>query len=554
MRRPVAAAAALVLAIAALVGCAPSPDPLWTPQPGPAAVVVDAATGTIDPASVPGATGQRLRSADPNVAARWTSLPGRAPVNDRLQAEVRSAIDAFAAATGAHPYAPVAQPVGAGFADRGCVPGSSVLPAGELLTDPRFAAARAETPALAITCDVVLAAGSIFGERLRIVEGLAAAVSSDRTVTIVSDTATGETASVAELLVPTLEADAALWRAAVEAARHASGALWPAEISLPAPELLAAFRASLTGVSLDQGGGIVATAPGGIDAPELDGLAARAAATGRIDFRLAPEVAATLLTDLGRRAVAAGSTGAAYAGPAAVPAGLEAPDCTLIACVALTYDDGPDADLADLLAHLREGGAAATFFVIGGKVAASADALRQVVAEGHEVGNHSQTHLNFAQVPARPPQPSTTPGPTGTVPPSAPASPAVPDPHADVAQMSNEISMCSAAVSATAGVTPTLFRPPYGAYDDRLFAATSMPVVLWDVDTNDWRDPGVPALVDAAVSASNAGSIVLMHSTHRGSIDATPAILDGFADRGLRVVTVTQLFGGNVPSGAVRHA
>lgn len=559
MRRRLRVVAALSAAVALLAGCAPAPDPSWSPAPAPAVVVVDEATGTIDPSSVPGATGQRLRSGDPNVAARWTALPGRTAFNDRVQAEVRAAIDAFAAAHGAAAYAPVAQPAGSGFADRGCVGGSSSIEASALLADPRFAATRSDASGLVIACDVVIAAGTIVGERLRIVEGTAGAIASDRTVTIVSDTATGETASIAELLSTGPETDAALWRAAVQAARYASGALWDVEIAVPDAATLAQFRTSLSGVSFDAAGGIVATAPGGVQSPELEGLAGRAAAEGPIAFRLVPDVAAPLLTDLGRRAVEAGSSGAPYAGPAAVPAGQQAPDCALVACVSLTYDDGPDANLPELLEHLRVGGAAATFFVIGNKVAGDAEALRQVVADGHEVGNHSQNHPNFADIPVpQPPSPPpaapSTPGATSTPTPTTSAPVPGYNPNADTEKMAGEIGACSSAIRDATGVTATMFRPPYGAYDSRLFEATSMPVILWDVDTNDWRLPGIPALIDTAVNDSVAGSIILMHSTHQDSLDATPGILEGLADRGLQVVTVTQLFNGHVPSGAVRHA
>lgn len=128
------------------------------------------------------------------------------------------------------------------------------------------------------------------------------------------------------------------------------------------------------------------------------------------------------------------------------------------------------------------------------------------------------------------------------------------DPDADLDTMRWEIDTCTSAVSSATGVTTMLFRPPYGAYDDRLFSATSMPVILWDVDTLDWQQPGVDVVIDRAVGDSSAGSIVLLHSTHQSSIDATPGMLEGFADRGMQVVTVTQLFNGDVPGGAVQRA
>ncbi|MGO2110469.1 MAG: polysaccharide deacetylase family protein, partial [Pseudoclavibacter sp.] len=531
-----------------LAGCAPAPDPSWEPEPLLPEIVVDDETNTIDPTSIPGATGQRLRASDPNVAARWTALPGKTAMNDLIEDEVRGAIDTFVAEHGSAPYAPVAQPEGSGFDDRGCIPGTSALDAAELLADDRFAAADSSTPGLVITGVVVLAAGSIVGPRLRIVEGSDAGVTSDRTETIVSDTATGETGTIADLLAP--EAREALWDAAVTAARHRAGALWDVEIATPDEATLESFVGGLTALSLDPSGGIAAVAPNGVDAPEVAGLEHPEAAAERFSFRVPSEDAADLLGPLGVRAIEAAASDEEYAGPAPVEAGQEAYDCSLVACVALTFDDGPDSTLPELLDHLGDAHAAATFFVLGNKVAGGAAELQQVLDTGNEIGNHSNTHIDFGAVAVpQPPEPTSTPGPDGT---PTPLPPVPYDPDADVKTMCGEIDACTSAIDAAVGVTTALFRPPYGSYDDRIFSATSMPVILWDVDTLDWEGPGVDVVIERAVGESVAGSIVLMHSTHQSSIDATPGVLEGLSERGVQVVTVTQVFNGDVPSGAVR--
>ena len=530
------------VALLVLAGCAPTPNADWAPESRSASTVIDTGTGIVDPALLPGATGQRIRASSPNVAARWTALPGRAALNERLQQEVRRAIVAFSAAHGQAEYRPQAAPSGSGLADRGCVAGSSALDGAAILADPRFAAADPAAPQLAVACDIVLAAGGVVGERLRFVTGAGSSVESDTTVTVISDTSSGEVAAGAEVIQQTPEGDAALWREAVTAARTAAGAVWEVPVEVPDAAALQAFRARLESVTLDRDGSLLATVPGGVHAPELDGLTGRDAVATSFTFRIPAGRVEPLLTPFGVRVAEAARSGAPYQGPAAVPAGREAPDCTLIACVALTYDDGPDPTLPELVGALGAQHAAATFFVIGNKVAAGAEALRAVDAAGHEIGNHTQNHPNLASIGS--PRPPATPPPGASAPPHG----------AGASSIRGELAACNDSIRAAIGRDAALMRPPYGAYDSRLATVSTMPIILWDVDTNDWRRPGVAALIERAVQPATAGSIVLMHSTHADSIAATPSILQGYADRGFTVVTVTQLFNGAVPSGVVRRA
>ncbi len=79
-----------------------------------------------------------------------------------------------------------------------------------------------------------------------------------------------------------------------------------------------------------------------------------------------------------------------------------------------------------------------------------------------------------------------------------------------------------------------------------------MPAILWNVDTNDWREPGQAALVERSAGSAGPGDIILFHDTHSDTVEAAGAVVRGLRDRGLELVTVTQLFGGQVPGGKVR--
>lgn len=182
--------------------------------------------------------------------------------------------------------------------------------------------------------------------------------------------------------------------------------------------------------------------------------------------------------------------------------------------VALTFDDGGDAVAwASILTTLRRAGLHATFFPTGQMVAAHADLARRTVAEGHDIGDHSWNH------------------PTMSTESYA----------ADVSELRNT----EAAWWRVAHVTPApFFRPPYGDYSRVVTAAAGAAgyryTVLWSVDPRDWSSPGVDAIVSRVLSASRAGSIILMH-TCRETAAALPRIIAGLRARGLHPLPLHEL-------------
>lgn len=179
--------------------------------------------------------------------------------------------------------------------------------------------------------------------------------------------------------------------------------------------------------------------------------------------------------------------------------------------VALTFDDGPGSLTPAFLHVLREKRVHATFFVIGQEVAGREDTMRQTLAEGHEIGNHTMHHGAF-------------PG------------------YADMAAT-------SAGIEAATHFRPCLFRPPGGGVDSAVIAAAGqagMRTVTWDVDPGDWANPGSGAVYSRIVDAVRPGSIVLMHDgggDRSGTLAALPRIVDTLRARGYRFATVTRLLG-----------
>ncbi len=186
------------------------------------------------------------------------------------------------------------------------------------------------------------------------------------------------------------------------------------------------------------------------------------------------------------------------------------PDCSATPCVALTIDDGPNRNTAQVLDILAAYNAKATFFVVGSRVEAAPELVARMVAEGHEVGNHSWSHIPFPRLPE--------------------------------AQILAELENTNAAVSAaTEGYTPQLFRPPYGSYSPRVAAIVPYAPVLWTIDTGDWEAAGYQEIVRHVRQKSGPGSVILMHGFTRKTVRALPEILQNLVDRGFTFVTVSQL-------------
>ncbi len=175
--------------------------------------------------------------------------------------------------------------------------------------------------------------------------------------------------------------------------------------------------------------------------------------------------------------------------------------------VALTFDDGPHPELTPILLDtLDREGVCATFYVIGSCAARSPDVVRRAFGSGHEIGNHSWTHPWLT--------------------------------HLSAPRAEEEISRTDELLVSLNGELPNTVRPPYGAMNASVKAmALPRPMMLWDVDTNDWRMRNAPAV--ERVAGRSAGGIVLMHDIHPTTVEAVPAIIGDFKSRGFRFVTVS---------------
>ena len=182
--------------------------------------------------------------------------------------------------------------------------------------------------------------------------------------------------------------------------------------------------------------------------------------------------------------------------------------------IAMTFDDGPNPKntpkLLDLLAakHIK-----ATFFVVGECATDYPAIMKRIVAEGHEIGNHSWDHPNFGK-------------------------------SSDV-KIRSQVQRTNDIILAETGIKTTLLRPPYGSMTPKqrqwVHDEFGYDIILWDVDPNDWKEPGVNVVAQRIISGTRPGSIILSHDIHAPTIEAMPRVFDALLAKGFKFVTVSEL-------------
>ncbi len=188
--------------------------------------------------------------------------------------------------------------------------------------------------------------------------------------------------------------------------------------------------------------------------------------------------------------------------------------------VALTFDDGPNSRLTpkllDLLGahHIK-----ATFFVIGQNVAENPEIAARAAREGHEIGNHTWSHPSLSKM-------------------------------SDEA-VRRELQKTDDSIRNAIGNRPILMRPPYGSITARqkkwINHEFGYKIIMWDVDPLDWKRPGPAAICNRIVRNTRAGSIILSHDIHPGTIEAMPATISQLEAKGFKFVTVSELISMALP-------
>ena len=165
-----------------------------------------------------------------------------------------------------------------------------------------------------------------------------------------------------------------------------------------------------------------------------------------------------------------------------------------------------------LIDILKQYNVKTTFFVVGAWVDKYPDSVKALVAAGHEVCNHSDTHPHMSKLSQQ--------------------------------QILDQITACNEKIKAATGTTPILFRTPYGDYSNPVINTVNglkMYPIQWDVDSLDWKNPPPQQIINRVVSSVKPGSIVLFHNGALNTPAALPTILKTLQAQGYEIVPVSQL-------------
>ena len=198
--------------------------------------------------------------------------------------------------------------------------------------------------------------------------------------------------------------------------------------------------------------------------------------------------------------------------------------------VAFTFDDGPAYDndsfqrlTYKLVDKFAEYGGKATFFLVGNRInKTTGNAIAYAAQNGCEIGIHAYTHeYDFSKC--------------------------------DYSVFTSELESTKNAIEKYSGKEVTLFRPPYGSITSSRATDSGYPIILWNVDSEDWRyksradsataEQNIQTIVDNILSQVEDGDIILMHEIYHNSYEATCIVIDTLAAQGYEFVTVTELFG-----------
>ena len=183
--------------------------------------------------------------------------------------------------------------------------------------------------------------------------------------------------------------------------------------------------------------------------------------------------------------------------------------------IALSFDGAwGNEDTQKILDILKKHNVKVTFFMTGGWIDSYPEDVKKIIADGHDLGNHSENHKQMSQLSAQ--------------------------------ECKDEIMKVHSKVKALTGYEMTLFRPPYGDYNNTLVQTVKecgYQCIQWDVDSLDWKDYGVDSILRTVCEHKHLGngSIILCHNGAKYTAEALDTMITNLKAQGYELVPISQL-------------
>ena len=178
--------------------------------------------------------------------------------------------------------------------------------------------------------------------------------------------------------------------------------------------------------------------------------------------------------------------------------------------IAFTFDDGPNYNTSQVIDILNKYNVTATFFVMGRNIKGNEKIIKKMYNSNMEIGNHTYNHLLLTKYNSE--------------------------------KISEEINKTNEEVYSVIGRYPTLLRTSYGSVNKKIKENVDMPIIIWNIDTLDWKYKNSNKIAERILDKVSDGDIVLMHDIYKATLNSLDKVIPELLDRGFQIVSVSELF------------
>ena len=178
--------------------------------------------------------------------------------------------------------------------------------------------------------------------------------------------------------------------------------------------------------------------------------------------------------------------------------------------IAFTFDDGPSSYDLGIIDALVKSHSKATFFLVGNRLNSFKSSIDKMIENDMEIGNHTYDHKYLGKMTRE--------------------------------QVLDEINKTDKLYQSITGKNMKIFRPSYGAVNKSYLAEAGVPLILWSVDTLDWKSRNADKIYEVIMNEVKDGDIILMHSLYESTMEAVKRAIPELYKQGYQIVSVSELF------------